>query len=274
MRRRKSAWLTLIVREQVYLPPHRNEIRYYHTESGDTELVLTRGQARSYPWHVHMRHWTVGVVRSGSALLAVGSAARKLSAGHHFFIRPYEPHRLAVAPESSLIVFCFGAPEVFPAGGPPAPILPHGASFLSAEENALIQSALAACQEETARDRGRPPSPGEDDTVISRSVRAVMSLIMESPDELLSVAKMADYAGYSRWHFLRAFQKVAGLTPHAFQLLCRLRLLRSLLRTETTTAALAVSAGFFDQSHMHRMFKHHHGLTPGEFRQASFRLEP
>jgi AraC-like DNA-binding protein len=63
------------------------------------------------------------------------------------------------------------------------------------------------------------------------------------------------------------------MTPHAFQLLCRLRLARSMLREDTAGATAAVSAGFADQSHMHKVFKRHHGMTPGEFKNSSFKLE-
>ena len=100
-----------------------------------------------------------------------------------------------------------------------------------------------------------------------------MRLMLAAPDEPLRIDQMAAHAGYSPWHFLRAFQKTTGMTPHAFQLLCRLRLSRSLLRADTAASIAAVSAGFADQSHMHKVFKRHHGMTPGEFKKASVRLE-
>jgi AraC-like DNA-binding protein len=53
---------------------------------------------------------------------------------------------------------------------------------------------------------------------------------------------------------------------------CRLRQLRQLLRANATPADAAVSAGFFDQSHMQRVFKRYHGITPVAFRNASFKL--
>ena len=42
------------------------------------------------------------------------------------------------------------------------------------------------------------------------------------------------------------------------------------LGTDPATAEAAVSAGFADQSHLHKVFKFHHGLTPRQFLRASF----
>ena len=103
-------------------------------------------------------------------------------------------------------------------------------------------------------------------------VGAVRNLLALRPEEHLPLDELARYAGYSPWHFLRLFRKATGLAPHAFQLLCRLSLVRELLRTDPPAEA-AASAGFTDQSHMHKLFKLHHGLTPRQFAGASFTLE-
>ena len=254
---------------------YMHDIGYYYTESGGIELILTRGRARVYPWHMHVRHWTVGVVRAGSVQVVTEAQRLTLYGGQHFFIRPYEPHSLSVAPESELLVLCFDDIETFAADGSAfGRLFPH-TPLLRAEERACIEAAAVAGKEWT-------PLPGsshrgasrQGDTLPSRSVQAVARLIMEKPDEPLRIEHMSAYAGYSPWHFLRAFQQTTGMTPHAFQLLCRVRLVRAMLRADTAAADLAVSAGFSDQSHMHKVFKRHHGMTPGEFRRTSFRLEP
>ncbi|MDL2266632.1 helix-turn-helix domain-containing protein [Desulfovibrio sp. OttesenSCG-928-G15] len=40
-------------------------------------------------------------------------------------------------------------------------------------------------------------------------------------------------------------------------------------RKGTTAAEAAAAAGFSDQSHMQKLFKLHHGLTPRQFKQAT-----
>ena len=93
-----------------------NGIAYYYTDSARTELILTNGEPRSYPWHMHMQHWTVGVVSSGAVTVTTENGPKKLKGGEQFFIRPYEPHSLAVASKSSLLVFCAENRNIFSSG--------------------------------------------------------------------------------------------------------------------------------------------------------------
>lgn len=114
----------------------------------------------------------------------------------------------------------------------------------------------------------------EEDPVLAADpcIRAVTARIMDRPDESFSLDDMAAFTGYSRWHFCRLFRKATGLAPHAFQLACKVRLARRLLREGRAAAEAAALAGFTDQSHMHKAFALHHGLTPRQFMQRSFPL--
>ena len=251
-----------------------NGAAYYYSDSTDVECIFTGGQARNYPWHMHTRHWAVGLVRSGTVTLTTKAGGQTLRDGQRFVISPCEPHSLTIAAGSFLLVFCFGNRDAFATMNRlllervfPAP-LSRGREYLLAES-----LALACTTDAFPGEKGFWNVPALPNSLVSRSVQAVMLLMQEDPGTFASLEQMAAHAGYSRWHFLRAFQKFAGMTPHAFQLLCRLRLLRGLLRADTASAVAAASAGFSDQSHMHRVFKQHHGMTPGQFKQASFRLE-
>lgn len=250
-----------------------NGTAYYYSDSANIEFVFTRGQAQKYPRHMHTRHWTVGVVFAGSAVLTTDAGSQRLHGGRYFFIRPYEPHCLGIAPESSLLVFCFNSINAFSIKGM-FQEFPLHIPLLRGQKKIFARTLLQACMENffsgmTACQN----APALTGSLVSRSVQTVILQMLDNPDKFSGVKQMAAYAGYSQWHFLRTFQKCTGMTPHAFQLLCRLRLLRGLLRADTASATAAVSAGFSDQSHMHKVFKRHHGMTPGQFKQASFRLE-
>ena len=244
-----------------------NGTTYHYTESSEVELIITREQSRSYPWHMHMRHWTIGVVGLGNARLLTAAAVRRFQAGESFFVRPYEPHSLTVEPGCSLLVLCLDSQEALFGG------LSHCGNLLQPKEKRVLERTIAACAEKTQHPIFRHPPLVAQKTLLDRSIQAVMRLMEDTPTEPLGIAQMAAYAGYSQWHFLRGFQRATGMTPHAFQLLCRLRLLRSMLRADTASALAAASAGFSDQSHMHKVFKRHHGMTPGQFKQASFKVK-
>ncbi len=248
-----------------------SEVGYYYTKPGGIELVITKGHTHRYPWHIHTRHWTIGVIRHGAVLLATRTNIRRINAGQHFFIRPYEPHSLAVEPDSSLLTLCLDESGAFLTdGNSVSSLLPP---IFYANEKVLFAEAVAACKKTMLSHECCECHPEAYDALIVSSIREIMRLIVKNPDAPLPLARMAAYAGYSQWHFLRAFRKIAGMTPHAFQLVCRMRLLRSMLRADTAGATAAVSAGFADQSHMHKVFKLHHGMTPREFKKASIKLE-
>lgn len=67
-------------------------------------------------------------------------------------------------------------------------------------------------------------------------------------------------------HLVRSFKHVYGLTPHAYQLNCRIEFCRSQLRRGWAIADVALAAGFSDQAHLQRVFKKLVAATPGQYR--------
>jgi len=76
----------------------------------------------------------------------------------------------------------------------------------------------------------------------------------------------------SRYHFLRTFRQVAGMTPH--QLVLRTRLHRAAVRLRTShesISAIAFDAGFGDLSTFNRRFRRLMGCSPGAWRAGAGR---
>jgi AraC-like DNA-binding protein len=67
-------------------------------------------------------------------------------------------------------------------------------------------------------------------------------------------------------HLIRSFKDVYGLTPHAYQINCRIEFCRSRLRRGLPIADVALAAGFSDQAHLQRIFKRVVAATPGQYR--------
>ncbi len=85
--------------------------------------------------------------------------------------------------------------------------------------------------------------------------------------EDVGLKELAEEAGLSRHYLIRAFRKHVGLTPHAYLTDRRVNAARSFLRLGISPADVALQCGFFDQSHLNRVFKARIGVTPGEFRR-------
>jgi AraC-like DNA-binding protein len=82
----------------------------------------------------------------------------------------------------------------------------------------------------------------------------------------LSLEDICVEANLSASHLIRAFKKAYGLTPHAYQLNCRIEFGRSQLRAGRSIADVAFAAGFADQAHFQRVFKRFVAATPGQYR--------
>ena len=76
-------------------------------------------------------------------------------------------------------------------------------------------------------------------------------------------------AGLSRYHFLRAFRRETGVTPHAYLTGRRIAAAKALLAGDQPLSEVALACGFYDQSHFSRSFKGCTGLTPGQYRRGS-----
>jgi AraC-like DNA-binding protein len=99
-----------------------------------------------------------------------------------------------------------------------------------------------------------------------RRAKEFLDAHLSSDVELAEVARVA---GLSRSHFIRAFRKEVGLTPHAYLVDRRFRKAMRLLGQGVAPGDVAAACGFFDQSHLNRVFKARMAVTPGAYRAAA-----
>ena len=105
--------------------------------------------------------------------------------------------------------------------------------------------------------------PGKSD--ISRELNIIKNDIIGNPEIELSVAKMSQKVNISSYHLIRKFSSENGLTPHKFQMQCRIRKAQELLREGHKVIDVAQMVGFCDQSHLDRVFRKQVGITPEEY---------
>lgn len=104
---------------------------------------------------------------------------------------------------------------------------------------------------------------------VAQGLLRARARIDDDPAAWVDLALLAREAGLSRFQTVRGFKKLTGLTPHAYVMQARLNLARRLLAEGTPPAAAASAAGFFDQSHLTRLFARTVGLTPGAYARAA-----
>lgn len=248
-------------------------ITYHYADSSCAELILTNNITQEYPWHSHAKHWIIGIVFSGSVILSTRSESREFGQNDFFIVPPVVAHSLKVNSGVRLATLCLNTEESLEKNvNDLMNVLCH------APHNSMLEDTLSPSDIERLQFFAKQLAVTlvfeYSQTVLTPSIQAVAQRLQEHPEAACTLDEMAATAGYSRWHFIRLFQKELGLTPHAYLILCRLRRLRSMLRGDVSAVEAAVSTGFSDQSHMHRVFKLHHCLTPKQFREASINLEP
>ncbi len=100
------------------------------------------------------------------------------------------------------------------------------------------------------------------------ALQQVLDFIEDQPASDLRLARLAEVASLSPYHFSRLFRETMGRPLHRYVLGRRLeRSCRLLLETDLSLAQVASEAGFADESHLLRRFKDAYGLTPRAFRK-------
>ena len=97
-------------------------------------------------------------------------------------------------------------------------------------------------------------------------------MIINVPENRFSIEDMAQNIGVSPYHMIRQFKNVCGLTPHQFQIQCRVRKAQKLLEKGESVTEAAYATGFCDQSHLDRCFRKIVRLTPSAYQQAVKKL--
>ena len=105
--------------------------------------------------------------------------------------------------------------------------------------------------------------PYEDD--IERDFDIIRNQILGNPEMEISIAQMSEKVHVSPYHMIRKFSSENGLTPHKFQLQCRVRKAQELLESGMKVVDVATTLGFCDQSHLCRVFKKQLGISPEEY---------
>ena len=201
----------------------------YSKKNDRIECVRYKEWRKSYPPHTHTGHMTVGYIEEGRVCMVLNGEAKIYGAGERFQIPPNTLHEIKTVGDEcySMVVLC----------------------------TALEADEIVA--EDCARDY---------ESIVAR-LDELQKSILENPENIYLIEQMAHDACISPFHMIREFKKAFGLTPHQFQMQCKVRKAQKLLE-ERPAAEVTFDAGFYDQSHMDRCFKKVVGLSPKEYKCA------
>jgi AraC-like DNA-binding protein len=105
---------------------------------------------------------------------------------------------------------------------------------------------------------------------IFRAVFQAKSLIDEHITENLSLEKITFQIGISKYHFIRVFKSVFGISPYQYQKRKRLELAKLDLLSGEEILFTAIRYGFADTPTFSKAFKQQFGQTPGAIINSNF----
>lgn len=99
--------------------------------------------------------------------------------------------------------------------------------------------------------------------IIDKAIRMVFASKI-----LVTEEAAAKYCGLSKNRFNKVFAETTGMSFYKFALKYRLsNVAGRLLHSEDPLKAIAADWGFFDASHLHRLFVKHYGCLPGDYKK-------
>jgi AraC-like DNA-binding protein len=234
-----------------------------------------------YAPHSHAT-FSIGVVTGGVSDYRIRGMERSVGPGATVIIDPEETH--VCNPRNnhpwSYRMLYVDARWMAGLDGGDGPYRGHGASLsldprLHRSLAALIDGQLRRTESTLAREGaavdflsglshalGEGPPP--EDRPTSGLDRAA-DFITDHCADPLRLEDIRAISGLSLSHFLRAFKRRHGLSPHAYQLNRRVQRGQDLLRRGRPIVEVAQDLGFADQAHFQRVFKRLLAVTPGRY---------
>jgi AraC family transcriptional regulator len=103
-----------------------------------------------------------------------------------------------------------------------------------------------------------------------RRIGDAVRCIELNADRTLDLNELAVVAIMSKYHFLRTFRRVVGLTPYQYLLNIRMRRAAvRLIRTAEPISDIAFESGFGDLSTFNGRFRDVFGMSPSAFRRRN-----
>lgn len=150
-----------------------------------------------------------------------------------------------------------------------APTVEIEAAARQGDAERLEALAIAVAERVLGLASGRPRDTGAAAPRDEQRVSRVLRHVEAHAEEPLDLTALAGMACMSRYHFVRAFRRVTGVTPYRYLLGLRLRRAALGLRvTARPVSAIAFEAGFGDLSTFNGSFRAAFGTPPGVFRRG------
>lgn len=245
-----------------------NENVFYFSSNNNTiDIVLLNKVNTAYPLHTHAEHYTMGIVIDGEIIVETNAGKFACKSDDIFTIPIDVPHSIEPFGDCSytMLSFCIHQDYLVHTD------IDNIKMMIDKKLNQLFGGKESVDRYSELLSDGLIlllANKLKDITNDSYS-KDVKHKLLEVPETTISIEDMSNEICVSSFHMIRQFKKEMGLTPHQFQIQCRIRKAQKMLLSDKTIAEVALETGFCDQSHFVRCFKKIVGMTPVSYQKVA-----
>lgn len=267
----------------------KTDVRYYRDQSlPGIDVCRVIKSRHHFPEHFHDDLYIVSMIISGHCYcLGKGRQEEVSGPGTVTLLNPGQIHTGAPADDSSLdYALCYFslkamadlASDLMPGGVPEftasilkKPVLTalmrHLLVILMESRDSLEKEAvLVSTLHFILSKYGLTGKLSAGDRPLGRHpVKEAKRLLASDLDQKISLERVAQRVGLSRFHFLRIFKENTGISPHLYRTIKRIERSKKLLSQGMLPAQAAFETGFSDQSHFSNTFRRYVGATPRQY---------
>lgn len=238
-----------------------SKFRFY--KSKHIEYVIINDTTVYFDEHCHSSDFIITIITYGNAVLSLNGIDRTIHANELFKIAPYETHSLYSDSPITTVTMCISKELVFSEDidSYEQQIKDSLLEFEKYSKSLDCSEDLSAMFYKAALELFADYWCEDNDTIFAISRKEIEM----NPEQENSIEYYARNAFVSKYHFIRKFKEIAGLTPHKFQIQSRIRKSQHLLLMGKSVADTAILTGFFDQSHFDKYFRKIVGMPPTEY---------
>lgn len=245
------------------------DIRYLQAKNLELEIILSQNSRLSYPLHNHTSIFTIGIILDGVINLTIDSQTANIYKKNQLFIiPPYLPHKIEAISNYSLLSICLDKQWIRKLSMTEFKLLLQSLFIKIGKAELLAEKKIIDLLDNLSWKNFSTAN-----LTRKRYFDELKNQIEDTPELKYRIDNMAEKVFSSKYHFIKKFKKIVGLTPHQFQVQNRIRKAQKLLSKATTITEVALTTGFCDQSHFIKQFKKIVGLTPSDYLHACHCIE-
>lgn len=145
------------------------------------------------------------------------------------------------------------------------------ASYMKELQIILAEAGIVSSHQTITAETNRKENRTDHNSELKPVVGRVIVYMEDHLTEQLSLDKLAEEVQLSKYQLIRRFRDETGVTPWKFLIGNRIDRVKEFLKDGIPPSQAAVEAGFYDQSHLTKIFREEMGCTPKEYQEKYFK---